>query len=288
MPTGIGIVDLMVGLPEPGDRAWQEALAPLLRDEETRTEYRAPAQHLFKDRPSDALGGDPVAAVLSEMDRWGVERAMVSVGFGDADLGCSAVRDHPDRFFGSFGVDPNRGAESARALRRAVDELEVKAAAVFPAGTFPQVAVDDPLMYALYAACVDVDVPICVNAGVPGPRLPARTQDVMRFDRVCYDFPDLRIVMRHGAEPWAALAVKLMLKWPNLHYSTSAFAPRYYPTEVVQFANTHGTDQVLFADYFPMALILERIMTELPHVPFRDHVWPKFLRDNAMRVFGLT
>jgi len=23
-------------------------------------------------------------------------------------------------------------------------------------------------------------------------------------------------------------------------------------------------------------------------VPFRDHVWPKFLRENAVRVFGLA
>ena len=50
---------------------------------------------------------------------------------------------------------------------------------------------------------------LTVNAGVPGPRLPAACQDVMHFDQVCYDFPELRIVMRHGAEPWEALAVKL-------------------------------------------------------------------------------
>jgi hypothetical protein len=25
----------------------------------------------------------------------------------------------------------------------------------------------------------------------------------------------------------------------------------------------------------------------MPNVPFRDHVWPKFLRDNAIRVFNL-
>ena len=25
----------------------------------------------------------------------------------------------------------------------------------------------------------------------------------------------------------------------------------------------------------------------MPNVPFRDDVWPKFLRDNAMRVFKL-
>jgi len=36
-----------------------------------------------------------------------------------------------------------------------------------------------------------------------------------------------------------------------------------------------------------MGLSLERIFRELPDVPFRDEVWPKFLRENAMRVFKL-
>jgi hypothetical protein len=25
----------------------------------------------------------------------------------------------------------------------------------------------------------------------------------------------------------------------------------------------------------------------MPHVPFKDHVWPKFLRENALAVLGL-
>ena len=78
-----------------------------------------------------------------------------------------------------------------------------------------------------------------------------------------------------------------MLKWPNLYYMTSAFAPKYYPKDVVQYANTRGTDKILYAGYFPMGLSLERIFHELPDVPFRDHVWPKFLRENAIRVFAL-
>jgi predicted TIM-barrel fold metal-dependent hydrolase len=109
----------------------------------------------------------------------------------------------------------------------------------------------------------------------------------MRFDQVCYDFPELRIVMRHGAEPWEELAVKLMLKWPGLHYMTSAFAPRYYPKAVIDYANTRGADKVMYAGYYPMGLSLERIFTELPEVPLRDHVWPQFLRENARRVFTL-
>ena len=43
----------------------------------------------------------------------------------------------------------------------------------------------------------------------------------------------------------------------------------------------------MYAGYFPMGLSLERIFAELPNVPFKDDVWPKFLRENAVRVFGL-
>jgi len=149
------------------------------------------------------------------------------------------------------------------------------------------VPVSDRRYYPVYQACIDLDIPIIVNAGIAGPRLPSACQDVMHFDQVCYDFPELRIVMRHGAEPWEELAVKLMLKWPGLFYMTSGFAPRYYPKAIIDYANTRGADKVMYAGYYPMGLTLERIFRELPDVPFRDHVWPKFLRENAMRVFKL-
>jgi hypothetical protein len=112
-------------------------------------------------------------------------------------------------------------------------------------------------------------------------------QKVELLDEVCWFFPELKVVMRHGGEPWVDLAVKLMLKYPNLHYSTSAFAPRHYPKEIIDFANTRGSRQVMYAGYFPMGLSLERIFRELPEVPLRDHVWPLFLRDNAKRVFDV-
>jgi predicted TIM-barrel fold metal-dependent hydrolase len=112
-------------------------------------------------------------------------------------------------------------------------------------------------------------------------------QHVERIDEVCWWFPELTFVMRHGAEPWVDLAVKLLQKWPNLYYSTSAFTPRRYPQEIVDYANGRGADKVMYAGYFPMGLSLERIFRELPDVPLRDEVWPKFLRDNAVRVFGL-
>ena len=43
----------------------------------------------------------------------------------------------------------------------------------------------------------------------------------------------------------------------------------------------------MYAGYFPMGLSLDRIFREMPGVPFKDEVWPKFLRENATRVFKL-
>jgi hypothetical protein len=163
----------------------------------------------------------------------------------------------------------------------------IKAATCFPAGLVPQVNISDKKFYPLYAKCVELDIAMFLNAGVPGPRVPMHCQHVEHLDEVCWFFPELRIVTFHGCEPWEDLAVKLMLKWPGLHFATSAFAPKYYPKAVIDYANTRGADKVLYAGYFPMGLTLERIMTELRDVPFRDHVWPKFLRENALRVLKL-
>jgi predicted TIM-barrel fold metal-dependent hydrolase len=287
MPSDVGVIDLMMGIPSGDPKRWYDFLRTQLLDRESREDFEFPVEYMFHDVPKfQEHMDDPVAYLLDQMDEHGIAMSMVGTSFNN-DQARKAIKDHPTRFFGSFEVDPNRGMESVRELEAAVRELDVKAATAFPAGLTPQVPINDKKFYPLYAKCVELDIPICVCAGIPGPRVPFAPQDVALIDEVCWFFPELKLVTRHGCEPWADLAVKLMLKWPNLHYSTSAFAPKYYPKDVVQYANTRGADKVMYAGYFPMGLTLDRIFSELPDVPFRDHVWPKFLRDNAARVFKL-
>ena len=142
-------------------------------------------------------------------------------------------------------------------------------------------------MYPLYATCVELDIPIVLNVGVPGPRIPMETQKVEHLDEVCWFFPELKVVMRHGAEPWEDLAVKLMIKYPNLYYSTSAFAPKHYPKAIIDYANRRGADKIIYAGYFPMGQSLDQIFSDMKNVPFNKDVWPKFLRENAAKVFKL-
>ena len=284
MPSGVGIIDLMLGIPNGHEEDWYEILKPQLREESK--DYEFPVQYMFKEVPHLPEDVDHVTETLKLMDRHGIEKAMVGVGFDRTD-DLRAVEQHPDRFIPSFSVDPNRGMDAVRDLVKAYETLGIKSAMAFPAGYLPQVPINDKRFYPLYAKCIELDIPICVCTGICGPRVPSACQETMLIDEVCWYFPELKFVMRHGAEPWADLAVKLMLKWPNLYYSTSAFAPRYYPQAIVDYANSRGADKVMYAGYFPMGLSLDRIFRELPNVGFKDEVWPKFLRENAVRVFGL-
>jgi predicted TIM-barrel fold metal-dependent hydrolase len=281
-PLGYPIIDTMIGFPAEGPGQY-EFIRNQAKDEQTKAEYEFPVEYMFKNVPEGLSIEDPVAVTLAEMDRFGVERGLIGVGSTGAD----ALRRYPDRFVAQVEIDANRGMDGIKDLVRCYEEYDVRAVGAFPCGMAPQVPINDKKMYPFYAKCVELDLPIFVNAGVPGPRLPFAPQHVGLIDEVMYDFPGLVFVARHGCEPWEELAVKLMLKWPGLHYCTSAFSPKYYPKAIVDYANTRGADKIVYAGYFPMGLSLERIMGELPKVGFRDHVWPKFLHENARRILKL-
>ena len=282
MPSDIGIIDTMIGFPA-SDFSQYDFIRKQLKDDSTEFEF--PVEYMFKNVPKELYGSDnPISVTLHEMDRFGVEVGVVGVG---DEVSRQALRDHPDRFVGSGWVDPNRGMKGQRTMVRQYEEFGVRAFTAFNAGYTPQVGLDEALMYPIYAKCVELGVPIFSCVGVPGPRFPMWPQHVERLDRIMYDFPELVFVTRHGCEPWEELAVKLMLKWPNLYYSTSAFAPKHYPKAVIDYANSRGADKVIYAGYFPMGLSLERIMTDMQNLPLRDEVWPKFLRENAAKLLGI-
>jgi hypothetical protein len=286
MPKDVGIIDLMLGIPSPNQPATYDFMRPLFRDKQSREQFEFPVEYMFKDVPKTGRQQDYIKYTLEKMDQFGIERALIGVSV-ESETSKRALKQHPDRFIPSGNCDPNKGMEGVRQIVREYEAFGIKAIGAFPCGYVPQVPINDKAFYPIYAKCVELDIAFASTMGVPGPRIPFSPQDVARLDEICWYFPELRFVTRHGCEPWTDLAVKLMLKWPNLYYSTTAFAPKYYPEDVVHFANTRGADKVIWSGYFPAGLTYDRIFAELPDVPFRDHVWPKFLHENATRVFKL-
>lgn len=282
MPRSVRVIDTMIGF-RSGHNIPRIAALP------DRADAGNPIGYMFKEIPADRPAGVSDEAAVEEtvakMDAHGIEIGLVNLSGDAAKL---ALRRHPDRFAASLGIDGNDIMGSVRAIRQAADEHGIRAVTMFPAGVSPQIAIDDRRWYPSYATCVEYGLPVFVTVGVPGPRVPMAPQKVELIDQVCYDFPELVFVMRHGAEPWVDLAVKLMLKWPNLYYSTTAFAPRHYPKAIIDYANTRGAGKVIYGGYYPFGIELERTFAELEHVPFKDEVWPKFLRGNAARILGYS
>ena len=282
----VGAIDLMLNIPGEDNRGWYEFMKPLFMDEESRHHFEMPAQYMFKNIPDVGEQRDYIAYTVQQMDTHGIDRAMLGIDDDNA-VSEAAIKRFPNRFFGSYHANPNRGMDEVRKIERLHRTRQIRAVTGFPSGLCPQVPINDKRWYPIYAKCVELDLPFACCVGVPGPRLPMAPQKVELIDEVCWFFPELKFVMRHGAEPWTDMAVKLMLKYPNLSYMTSAFAPKHYPQAIIDFANKRGANQVMYAGYFPMGLSLERIFRELPQVGFKDEVWPKFLRHNAVRIFGL-
>jgi predicted TIM-barrel fold metal-dependent hydrolase len=287
MPTDIGIVDLGIGFPYQSVEEKKHAydfFRANLKDAESLREMEFPAEYMFKNAPDVVDPSiDPIEWTVEKMQAFNIVHGKI----GLSERGIEAKRRYPELFSLSMSVNPHEGVDALRKMDRAKAEHDIKSVSIFPSGLVPQAAVNDKKLYPVYAKCVELDIPMCINGGIVGPRMPSWPQHVEHFDEVLYDFPELTMVMMHGGEPWTALAAKLMLKWPGLHYMTSAFAPKHYPKDIINFANSRGSDKVMYCGYFPAGLTLERQFQDMPKVPFKDEVWPKFLRENAIRVFKL-
>jgi uncharacterized protein len=101
IPSGLKAIDLMMNIPDADPTAWYEFMKPLLLDEESRSQFKMPAQYMFKDIPEIEKQRDYVEYAIKEMDEWGIERAMLGIS-GPSSTNLDACRKYPDRFFPSY------------------------------------------------------------------------------------------------------------------------------------------------------------------------------------------
>ena len=111
MPTDIGVIDLMMAIPNNDTSDYYDFIKPLLMDEQSRQMFKMPAQYMFKDIPRTGVQDDYIAYTIAKMDEFGIETAMIGVDEDQYTLQNKAVLEHPDRFIASYDCNPNRGME---------------------------------------------------------------------------------------------------------------------------------------------------------------------------------
>ena len=148
--------------------------------------------------------------------------------------------------------------------------------------------------YPLYEAIVAAGVPALfhtghsgIGTGLPGGGgLRLKYSNPLRLDDVAADFPDLKIVLANPSFPWQDEAISVCLHKANVWIDLSGWSPRYFPPQLVQYANTQLREKVLFGSDFPL-VTPDRWLADFEQAPFRDEVRPLILEENAKRLLGL-
>ncbi len=80
--------------------------------------------------------------------------------------------------------------------------------------------------------------------------------------------------------------ISLATKYENVYIDTSAYKPRRYPAQLVEFLRAHGRRKVLFGSNYPM-IQPDACLKQLDVLGLDAEATQLFLHDNAQRVFGL-
>ncbi len=228
-----------------------------------------------------------LAELIDEMDALGVEKAILIARVTESDS--RAVRfaqKHPDRFM--LGVGGFNLLRPMTALKQIESFIKDNPVAYVSSG--PSFWGDgmynggDAVYYPLYTKACELDLPVCLNTGLPGPPIPGEVQNPIHLDRVCVRFPELKLCMIHGADPWWDTAIRLMIKYQNLHLMTSAWSPKRLPESLLHYMRTRGKTKIMFASDFPV-LPLTRVIPEAQALDLPEPVLENYLFNNAQRFF---
>ena len=250
-------------------------------------EYMFRVKNEYFKKDDSIFGKWDMPKVLEEMDANGVERAILTASLTKLDGSpVKFAQARPDRFaLTAGGFDFLRPMPSIRLLESFIASNPVVSVSAGPSfwgdGMYPP---SDAVYFPLYTKACEWDLPVCMNAGLPGPPIPGEAQNPIYFDRVCVRFPELRLCMIHGADPWWDTAIRLMIKYPGLHLMTSAWAPKYLPEALLHYMRTRGKTKVIFASDAPV-LSITRTIGEAMVLDLPGEVRDNYLYGNAQRFF---
>lgn len=239
----------------------------------------------------DSLAHIPLSLTIRSMDEAAVGVGLVAAWRGPQgelisnDEVASFVREYPDRLIGVASVNLAKPMEGVRELRRCVRELGFRALRIVPWlwGLPP----DDRRYYPLYAECVELDVPFCLQVGHTGPLLTSETgRPIPYLENVALEFPELRIIAGHIGAPWTQEIISLATKFPNLFVDTSAYKASRFPADFVEFMRGRGASKVLFGTNYPM-LTASACLEDISSLGLSADAQKLFLSGNASRVFKL-
>jgi len=266
---------------EPEDEAWRE--------------YEEAASRYFKTdkRPT-------IAETVSYYRERKIGLVMFTVD-SEAEMGVrrvsneeviDAARENPDIMVAFASIDPHKGKLGVRKARSLLAAGGVKGFKFHPTaqGFFP----NDRLAYGLYEVIAEHKLPAIFHSGHSGigtgmrggGGIRLKYSNPIHLDDVAADFPDMKVIIAHPSWPWQDEALSVCLHKPNVFIDLSGWSPKYFPEQLVRYANTRLRGKILFGSDFPL-ITPDRWIESFREAGFKPEVHQQILKDNAIAVLGL-
>jgi hypothetical protein len=199
---------------------------------------------------------------------------------------------HSDVLIPFASVDPAKGKAGAALLRRLVTEHGMRGLKFHP--SLQNFAPNDGTAYPLLEVAQEMGIPAVFHTGQTGIGANMRggggvrlsLSNPMLLDDVAVEFPDLTIILAHPSFPWQDEALAVATHKPNVYIDLSGWSPKYFPPQLVRYANSLLQDKVLFGTDYPL-ITPDRWLADFGRLDIKPHVRPKILKDNAVRVLKL-
>ena len=233
------------------------------------------------------------------LNKMGVEKAVIfnldeetpsGIAGLPNDYYAEIVRKFPDRFIGFAGIDPLKGMDAIREIRRAYD-LGLRGVAVRP--FMFKIPPTHSKMYPIYATCVELNIPIWFHLSINYSTNSMEYERPIFLDAVAQDFPELRMIAGHGGWPWVNEMVAVAWRNPNIYIDIASYLPKYIGMKgtgwesLIHYGNSVLQDQILFGStWLFMGLSIKQLADEVYKLPLKEEVKHKWLYRNAAKLFG--
>ena len=190
-------------------------------------------------------------------------------------------------------IDPHKGKYGAREARDLVENHGVRGFKFH--GIAQNAHPADRMAYPIYEVINEYKLPAIFHTGHSGMGTGMRGGGGMRLkygepmliDDVAVDFPDMKIILAHPSWPWVDQSLSMALHKDNVFIDLSGWSPKYFPKQVIQYANTQLKHKMMFGSDFPL-IHPDKWIAAAQDVGFREEVMPGIMKGNAARVLGLS
>lgn len=201
--------------------------------------------------------------------------------------------ENADIMFAFASVNPMRGPEAVAEAKRLIAAGGIRGFKLHP--PLQEFHANDKSAYPFYEVVNEAKLPVIFHTGHSGIGTGQRGGGGVRLkygnpmdiDDVAVDFPDMPIIMAHPSFPWQDEAISICLHKPQVYIDLSGWSPKYFSPTLVQYANTLLKTKVLFGSDYPL-IAPDRWLADFEKIAIRDDVRPLILKENAMRLFGLS